>query len=429
MCMRYFVSDMDGVLEGATVLCVCKLAGSLFFLPSVGASFSPVSFCCCCLLIFTDFLVTVYLGLFWISELWLTELTPVGDVIALRFLLFISHTYGAVLLLTTPLIAVETLVRLLWHQDISGRAAGSDGQRSDGEEVKAGKEEEEEEEGDADKERGLSHVVSYLCCLSVWVVVALNVRWRWKLEEVWAAACLHSTNSLIRCLPNMFSPMLSVVNPCWVMVFLYLLLLIVTTSTGLHGRQRAAQTLETHSEKQTTSKYKDSQWPDPGPPLSAASEPVSAGTSAPALAQSVDPGKTESSCSLHSAYSWNSMQMSARLHGDLGLHSPGCLSAERAGHEHQSTKTATPLTFIMEELVDSQYGSLCGWRQWGFPGLGVNVMTGCVCVLSIFVLPLNLSVNILLIRTIETLMELCVKTLVSVGNISNKFTSHNEALV
>ncbi|XP_029989977.1 uncharacterized protein LOC115419381 [Sphaeramia orbicularis] len=414
---------MDGVLEGATVLCVCKLAASLVFLPSVSASFSPVSYCCCCLLIFTDFLVTVYLGLFWLSELWLTELTPVGDIIALRFLLFISHTYGAVLLLTTPLIAVETLVRLLWHQDISREVAGSDGQHV--EEVKA----EEEEEGDVDKQRGLSHVISYLCCLSVWVVVALNVRWRWKLEEVWTAACLHTTNSLIRCLPNMFSPMLSVVNPCWVMVFLYLLLLIVTTSTGLHGRQQAAQTTETHSEKQATKKYSNSCWPDLVPPLSAASKPVSAGMSVPELAQSVDPGKTESSCSVHSAYSWNSMQMSARLHGDFGLHSPGCLSVERAGHEHQSTKTATPLTFINEELVDSQYGSLCGWRQWGFPCLGVNVMTGCMCVLSIFVLPLNLSVNIVLIRTIETLMELCVKTLVSLGNTSSKFMSHNEAVV
>jgi len=52
------VAAMDGVLEGATVLCLCKLACSLLFLPSLAASHSSVSFCCCCLLVFTDFLVT-----------------------------------------------------------------------------------------------------------------------------------------------------------------------------------------------------------------------------------------------------------------------------------------------------------------------------------------------------------------------------------
>lgn len=52
------LAAMDGVLESAVVLCSCKLACSLLFLPSLAASYSPVSFCCCCLLIFTDFLVT-----------------------------------------------------------------------------------------------------------------------------------------------------------------------------------------------------------------------------------------------------------------------------------------------------------------------------------------------------------------------------------
>lgn len=49
---------MDGVLEGAAVLCVCKLAFSLLCLPSLAALHSPISFCCSCLLLFTDFVVT-----------------------------------------------------------------------------------------------------------------------------------------------------------------------------------------------------------------------------------------------------------------------------------------------------------------------------------------------------------------------------------
>lgn len=332
-----------------------------------------------------------------------------------------------VLLLTTPLIAVETVTRLLWpHSVVAQTVMDSDGHPCRVGEVAVG----EEEDGDnPDKEKRLSHGVSYLCCLSVWVVVALNVRWRWKLEEVWAAACLHTTNSLIRCLPNMFSPSSSTVNPCWGMAFLSLLLLLLTTSTGLHRRHRApAQMAWTQTEKRRVNNN-SSCWQDfvPAPP--APSKPVNPGMSVSEAAQCVDPEKTDSSCTVHRACSWNSVQMSACHHGDVVLISPECLSAERGGQEHERTKTGTPLTFITEDHMDSQFRSQCGWRQWDFPCLGANVMIGFVGVFSIFVLPLNLSVNILLIRTIETLLELCIKPLVSsAANTSDTSASHNETL-
>ncbi|GLD47297.1 uncharacterized protein AKAME5_002714200, partial [Lates japonicus] len=335
---------MDGVLEGATVLCVCKLACSLLFLPALTASHSPVSFCCCCLLIFTDFLVAVFLSFLCIFESWLTELTPLGDIIALRFLLFLSHTYGAVLLLTTPLIAVETLTRLLWpHSVVSNKAVGrpvdSDGQHCYIREVTV-EEEEDDDSPDEDKDKGLSHAVGYLCCLSVWVVVALNVRRRWMLEEEWASACVYTTNSLIRCLPNLFSPMPSTVNPCWVMAFLSLLLLLLTTSTGLHRRRRGPAPEEgTHQAKPGVNSDGESCWQNLVPAQPAPSKPVNPGMWVSEAAQCVDPGKTESSCTVHGAYSWNIVQMSARHHGDFVLISPGCLSAERGGWEHERTKT------------------------------------------------------------------------------------------
>ncbi|XP_041817098.1 uncharacterized protein LOC121623738 [Chelmon rostratus] len=413
---------MDGVLEGAAVLCVCKLVCSVLFLPSLAASHSPVSFCCCCLLILTDFLVTVFLSFLCIFESWLTELTPLSDVIALRFLLFISHTYGVVLLLTTPLIAVETLSRLLWpHSVVAHRTVSETVMDSDGQHCYVGEATVDEDGDDPDKEKSLSHAVSYLCCLSVWVAVGLNVRWRWNLEEVWAAACLHTTNSLIRCLPNLFSPMSSTVNPCWVMAFLCLLLLL-TTSTGLHRRHWAhTQMAGMEREKLGVDIEGDSCWQDLAPVLPAPSEPVNPGMSDSTAAQRVDPEKTESSCTVHRACSWNSLQMSVRHHGDFVLISPECLSV---GQERERTKTGIPLTFIVENHAYSQCRSQCGWRQWGFPCLGVNVMIGFVSVLSIFVLPLNLSVNIVLIRSIETLLELCIKSLISsAANTSNTSTS------
>lgn len=363
----------------------------------------------------------VFLSLLCIFESWLTELTPLGDVIGLRFMLFLSHTYGAVLLLTTPLIAVETLTRLLRPHYAEAQTVGSDGQPYYKGEVTV---EEEEDSNNPDKESWLPCAVGYFCCLSVWVVVALNVRWRWKIEEVWAAACLHTNNSLIRCLPNLFSPMPSAVNPCWGMAFLSLLLLLAT-SAGLHRRPRApAQTGRTHTAKHGVNNNVNFV-----PALSAPSKPVHPGMSVSEPVQSVDPEKTESSCTVHKAYSWNSMQMSARRHGDFVLLSPECLSVERGGQEHERTKRGILLTFITEH-VNSQCRNLCGWRQRGFPCLGVNVMIGFVGVLSIFVLPLYLCVNILLIRTIETLLEMCIKSIVSsAANTSHTCVSHNATLV
>ncbi|XP_039972287.1 uncharacterized protein LOC120783385 [Xiphias gladius] len=426
---------MDGVLEGAAVLCVCKLAGSLLFLPSLTSSYSPVSFCCCCLLIFTDFLVTVFLSFLCVFEFWLSELSPIGDVVALRFLLFLSHTYGVVLLLTTPLIAVETVTRLLVpHSVFAHRAVGqtvdSDGQHCYTGEITM-EEEEDSNNPDTDKDKGLSHVVGYLCCLSVWVFVALNVRWQWKLEEEWAAACLHTTNSLIRCLPNLFSPMPSAVNPFCVMAFLSLLLLLLTTSTGLHRRHRAPAHMEgKHRAKRGANGDSDRCRRDLVSAQCAPSSPMNPGMPVSEPAQCVDLEKTESSWTVHRAYSWNIVQMSARHHGDFVLISPGSMSAERGGKEHEKTKKGIPLTFIMEEHVCSQYSSQLGWQQWGFPCLGVKVMIGFVGVLSIFLLPLNLSVNILLIRTIETLLELCVRSLVSsAANTSDTSASHSETFL
>lgn len=331
-------------------------------------------------------------------------------------MLFLSHVYGAVLLLITPLIAAETLTSRLWpYSAVAHRTASQTVTDSDGRCVGEA-EHKEEDNPDEDGEKSLSHAVSYLCCLSVWVVVALDVRWRWRWEEVWAAACLHTTNSLIRCLPNLFSPMSSTVSPCWVMAFLSLLLLL-TLGTGLHRQRRApAQMTQRQKHGGKEKGYACRQYLAPA-------QPVDPAMLISAAAQCVDPEKTESSCGVRRACSWNSTQMSARHHGDFILSSPGCFPV---GQEHKRTKAGTPLTFITEDHVDSQHRSQCGWRPWGFPCLWVNVMIGISSVLFIFVLPLHLSVNIFLIRTIESLLDLCFKSWVS--SAANTGNTHAETL-
>lgn len=354
-----------------------------------------------------------FLSVLCIFESWLPELPPPsGDFIALHCLLFLSQTYGGVLPLIVPLIAVETVIRLLWpradvHRGTARQKAASDGRSCDAEE-------QGEEDGSSSDQDRLSHVVGYLCCLSVWVIVALGVRWQWELEEVWAAACLHTTGSLVRCLPNLFGP----VNLCWTFLFLLLLL----TTTGLQRRRRAH--VQTPTVSDTGHRGSQDLVAESPAPL----KPVKAGLSVCEPAQHVDPEKTESSCTLHTAgTSWH---VSACNHGDFVLIFPTCLSGKRGGPEEERPRRAIPLTFITGEHVDSQHRTQCGWRLWGFPRLGVNVIIGLLCALSIFSLPLNLSVNILLIRTIETLLELFIKSVLSsAANAGNTPTCGAETLI
>ncbi|XP_034022135.1 uncharacterized protein LOC117506692 [Thalassophryne amazonica] len=387
---------MDGVLDEAAVLCVCKVACGLIFLPSPTASFSPVSFCCCCLLIFTDILVSVFLIFLLLFEPWLPQLSPGGDVIALRCILFLCHTYGTVLLLTTPLIAVEILTRQLWPCVIAEGSAGQTASHDGAQALLCYNHQEESHKPDKEQ---MTHVVGYLCCLSVWVMAGLDARWRWKVEEVWTAACLQTPNMLIRCLPNLFSPVTGTATPCWSMAFLSLILLL-NTGTRLHEERRTL-TERTHTDQQ---------------------HPVNSGT----LTRPVDSETTESSCSVHRACSWKGVQMSACRHGDFALFFPQRLCAEKRGEQHELINRGA----AQDGPSGSRHRSPCGWRLWGFPGPGVKVITGLVSVLGVFVLPVNLSVNIPLIRTIESVLELCVTpSASSAADPSDTSVSHREMLV
>ncbi|XP_008406819.1 uncharacterized protein LOC103464475 [Poecilia reticulata] len=361
---------MDGVLEGAVVLSACKLVCSFLVLPSLAASHSPVSFCCCSLLIFTDFLVTGFLSFLCILKFWLTELNPPGDVIALRFLLFLSHTYGAVLLLTTFLTATETLIRLLWpHAPADPRTIFCNG--------------EEEEDGSvSDEGESLPQVVGFFCCLSVWIAVAFSVRWHWQLEEGWTAACLDKTDSLIRCLPNLFSPMHRVMDPYWSLAFLVLLGLLMTVSTGLQRRN------QTSAEPKRTQPYEDG--------------------AAPAASKPLHPEMFTSKC----------------VDGDFPLISHDCLSEEMGRQEFKRTQKHFPLDSARVQSLDSNQTRLSRRNRWGFPNLEENTVIALVSVLCMFTLPFYLSVNTFLIRTIDSVLNGCIKFLLSsVANSSDTSAS------
>lgn len=383
-----------------------------------------------------DYLVflTAFLISLWIAESWLPQLSLSSDVIALRFLLFLSHTYGVVLLLTTPLIAVETVLRLQWPQDDISRTVNEDGPKDTLRQCSMVVEtEEEEEEGtgmdkDQAKGRSRSHAIGYLCCLSVWVLSGLHGGFGWRVEELWSAACIGNTNSLMACLPTLLTGLMpDLMEPCWGLAALSLLLLL-TVGTGLHRRHlaliRTDHSTRTHREKHGTD---NSGRQPPVLTLTAPSKAVNHGTSLLQPTRSaIDPPTTQSSCAVLREWSWSSMQMSLHHHGDFVLLSLERSSAGWGGQEHKRTKRGIPLVYITEEHTDPPYRSRqCGWRRWGFPCLGVNVITGLVGVLSVCALPLNLSVNILLIQTIEIMLELGVESLVSLQQRQERSLTFN----
>lgn len=103
------------------------------------------------------------------------------------------------------------------------------------------------------------------------------------------------------------------------------------------------------------------------------------------------------------------VQMSVCVHDDLGLVSLVCSKGEEIGQEDDRTEKVIPLTFITERPMEPKCGS-----QWAFPCLGANhVMIGVVCALALFVLPLNLSVNIHLISFVDRLLEMSLKCFMS----------------
>lgn len=331
---------MEGVLEGATVLSVCKVACSLPFLRSV-SSYSPVSFCCCCLLVFTDVILTVFLSVLLLLDRWQIEAPSTGDAIALRSLLFISHTYGTVFLITLPAVVVDRFIRLLQPQDTYNHQTPNLRYAT-------------KSTNETGKKPFLGyHVVAYLCCLSLWTFGTLNIRWRWKQEEVWTAACLYSTNSLLTCLPNIYSPMMRFLNPCWVMTSLFITLAIILIICLLNIK----------------------------PPVMQLRSP------------DVDTVSFQ-----------NSFKVQTFANREVDL-SPGCATSDKMIVQEDDKRTEKVIRLTLTE-ERPQSGNV-----WVFPCPGADVMIGVMCMLAMFVLPLNLSVNVHVISSVEKILQRSIKCL------------------
>ncbi|KAJ8259100.1 hypothetical protein COCON_G00181120 [Conger conger] len=238
---------MEGVLAGTVTLGVCKSTCDLLSLPSVGASLNSVCFCSGCLLIFTDLTVTAFLALLWLAEHWLPPFPVPSDVITLRFLLFLGHTYGAVLLLTVPLIAMETACKLLlvpagksWADRGGPHGGGREGRR-EGERVETGGGWSTAKGDTVTGERAevvwrFLPVPGFLCCLLAWALCGLWGGRCYMSAQLEVEACVLRTGSLSSCLPDLATIARSAGSDPWLTLPAVLLLLTLPVSLSMLRR-------------------------------------------------------------------------------------------------------------------------------------------------------------------------------------------------
>ncbi|KAI5622942.1 hypothetical protein C0J50_17449 [Silurus asotus] len=182
---------MDGVLESTIALCGCKVLCSVLCLPVFKDSISSVSMCCICLLLFTDLSITSFLVYLWSSSPTPASFHPSSDVVALRFMLFLSDTYEAVVMLTPLLVVVELLVRLLW----GGEKVTSITEKRDA-------------DGDAwenedDKKANAASLkaLGFLGCLMLWFMCGTYAGFSWRQEQERVRSCMERGSLLFTCLP------------------------------------------------------------------------------------------------------------------------------------------------------------------------------------------------------------------------------------
>ncbi|KAK7127442.1 hypothetical protein R3I93_020125 [Phoxinus phoxinus] len=354
---------MEGVLDAALRVCVCKLMGSVLLCPSVVThSITAVSLCCCCMLFFTDLAVTLFLLYVWLMEFWLTPFNVSSDVVALRFLLFLCQAYAVVLLLTPLLIAVELLVNLLRPQD-----------RTNG-----------HLQQNASESKRLSRTIGCFGCLLAWIVSGIYSSHDWTLERFSVEACLKRGGCLVTCIPDMHE--LSWVLPA---------IVVLLSLTGSLGRLRSR------------SPYRNTQ-------MGEKKDYGVLGQMQMSLSR-VDSEKTPNNSGVHrTGCVYSEQRCSCPGNDVLGAHQTGLAdnySQKQKLSTFAQSKTdlllpvVTSLAVKTEQCVSNRSQGKHSWLpERESPCLRRETLTGLVCVALVCVFPTVVSGNILLIFNLENLV-------------------------
>lgn len=189
--------------------------------------------------------VAVFLAFFWLANYWQVAFPVSSDIIALRFLIFLTHTYGGVMLLTIPLVTVEMAFLLCWPH-----LGGTEGEGHGGKDTQMRRDEcrvppcpdqGKAESGEASLVRAkqqekhtssaaiLAHAVCVLSCLLAWCISGLRAEhcWAWDMPTVELCVERYAGDdgggggrsigvSLWHCLPSLLSvAWANLSEPCW----------------------------------------------------------------------------------------------------------------------------------------------------------------------------------------------------------------------
>ncbi|KAI1890487.1 hypothetical protein AGOR_G00154210 [Albula goreensis] len=364
---------MEGVLASTVTLGVCKTTCDFLFLPAVQVSLSSVSFCCCCLLIFTDLTVTAFLAFLWLAEPWLPPLPVSNDIIALRFLLFLGHTYGAVLLLTIPLITMETACKLLL---VPSKKSQVD---REGPAVQL----EINTQGSLEEESCFSPIPGFLCSLLAWALCGIwGGQGCWS-EQLDVEVCIQRANSLSLCLPDLVTVTLSAgSDPSLTLPALLLLLALPLSLSMLRKGQAYGQTDPwTQQLVQEVRERTDSRLPQHKLPTHLSQTQHNVTVAAETIIME------EASC-----------RPTGHTH-----------TADPQYCVHQATKTIIPAVVhthypSMESNPNTSQESSAWLRT-----LWARVLAGLLSAMALFVFPPSLTVNLILIVSVVSLAEWSLK--------------------
>ncbi|XP_047664766.1 uncharacterized protein si:ch211-193i15.1 [Tachysurus fulvidraco] len=390
---------MDGVLESTIALCGCKLLCSFLCLPAFKDSISSVSMCCVSLLLFTDLSITMFLVYLWSAAPRPMSFHLSSDVIALRFMLFLSDTYEAVLMLTPLLVAVELLARLLWGGETATSTVDQKESKADvflkdvdGDSWETGRRQKEEAQ---ENNTVMLRALGFLGCLMLWFVCGTYAGFSWRQERVMVRSCLEGGSLLSTCLPCLLSASSPVSGHLFWALPAAVLLLAFTAVVSLIVAKLTPRIVHPELlgcvEKRTQTRAPTPEW-------------TSTAAACNSNNYNVDSEKTSNSCTIHSSHN-KRLQASGKpepLSWRIEL-ADGCkLNSESvtlvlpahgtAPHPHKSR--------IWQTVRESP----C-WRG--------ELMTGLLCGLLVCVFPTVLSTNILLVSNLDTLAVYVVKHLLT----------------
>ncbi|XP_035238061.1 uncharacterized protein LOC118207948 [Anguilla anguilla] len=419
-----------GVLEAAVTLGLMKIVCSLLCFPALRGPFNPVGFCCSCLLIFTDLLVTAFLTFLWLAKPWQPHSWASSDVIVPRLLLFLDHTYGAAMLLTAPLIAVDTACRLWWP--LESEKWGEGGVHA-GDPVPLNSEcpQDRSTGASCDSETGaegaghgqsgsLMHLPGFLCSLLVWSFCGCSGERDWSAEGRLVGACLQAGGSLSSCLPDLLTVALQTLGSPSRPLATFALSLVLALTMGVlrggwgQGGPRA----------QTDKRKEDTDTPDAGPVGLAVPASVRHGVKTHAAHTAY----TSSGVAVHSrAEDGHTLPTSPTMltsaghclpphsdgrQGPCGKSEAAALSCRGAPHgyvllaipEMGTRLSSAPRCSACSAASPHGQPHPCGGGRRGGRDQG-SVLFGLVCTALLCLFPPTMAINGMLIRSVERLAE------------------------